>query len=103
MVKIRLSRMGRRHKPFYRIVVVDSRNKRTGKYIESLGFYDPLNESNQYKLDEEKALEWLLKGAQPTDTARRILKKMGVMKKNMMKLSTKQELPRRTMRLKIFQ
>jgi small subunit ribosomal protein S16 len=81
MVKIRLSRMGRRHKPFYRIVVVDSRNKRTGKYIESLGFYDPLNESNQYKLDEEKALEWLLKGAQPTDTARRILKKMGVMKK----------------------
>ncbi|HOB16621.1 MAG TPA: 30S ribosomal protein S16 [Defluviitoga sp.] len=81
MVKIRLNRMGRRHKPFYRVVVVDSRNKRTGKYIESLGYYDPLNESNQYKIDEEKALEWLLKGAQPTDTARRILRKAGVMKK----------------------
>lgn len=81
MVKIRLNRMGRRHQPFYRIVIVDSRNKRSGKYIESIGYYDPLNESNQYKVDEDKALDWLLKGAQPTDTARRILRKMGVMKR----------------------
>ncbi len=81
MVKIRLNRMGRRHQPFYRIVIVDSRNKRSGKYIESIGYYDPLNNSNQYKVDEDKALDWLLKGAQPTDTARRILRKMGVMKR----------------------
>ncbi|MGM0640708.1 MAG: 30S ribosomal protein S16 [Thermotogota bacterium] len=81
MVKIRLNRMGRRHQPFYRIVVVDSRVKRSGKYIESLGYYNPIDDDDRYKLDTEKALEWLLKGAQPTRTARNILSEAGVMKK----------------------
>jgi small subunit ribosomal protein S16 len=81
MVKIRLNRMGRRHQPFYRIVVVDSRVKRSGKYIESLGYYNPIDDRDPYKLDSEKALEWLLKGAQPTRTAKNILSKAGVMKK----------------------
>lgn len=81
MVKIRLNRMGRRHQPFYRIVVVDQKKKRSGKYIESLGYYNPLNDNDKYKLDNDKALEWLLKGAQPTETARSILSKFGVMKK----------------------
>lgn len=81
MVKIRLNRMGRRHQPFYRIVVVDSRVKRSGKYIESLGYYNPIDDNDRYKLDTEKALEWLLKGAQPTRTARNILSEAGVMKK----------------------
>ncbi|GAB6188812.1 30S ribosomal protein S16 [Marinitoga arctica] len=81
MVKIRLNRMGRRHRPFYRIVVVDSREKRSGKYIESLGFYDPLRENDTFQVNVEKAVEWILKGAQPTDTARDILSKAGVMKK----------------------
>ncbi|MDN5342178.1 30S ribosomal protein S16 [Oceanotoga sp. DSM 15011] len=81
MVKIRLNRMGRRHQPFYRIVVVDSREKRSGKYIESLGYYNPIDDNDKYRLDADKALEWLLKGAQPTDTARSILSKFGVMKR----------------------
>ncbi len=81
MVKIRLNRMGRRHQPFYRIVVVDAKDRRSGKYIESLGYYNPLNDDDKFKLDTEKALEWLTKGAQPTTTARSILSKFGVMKK----------------------
>lgn len=81
MVKIRLNRMGRRHRPFYRIVVVDSREKRSGKYIESLGFYDPLRENDTFQVNVEKAVEWILKGAQPTETAKNILSKAGVMKK----------------------
>ncbi|HOO74950.1 MAG: 30S ribosomal protein S16 [Thermotogae bacterium] len=81
MVKIRLNRMGRRHQAFYRIVVVDSKEKRSGRYIQSLGYYNPLNENDMYKLDGDLALEWLMKGAQPTVTAKDILSKMGVMKK----------------------
>ncbi|HNV05455.1 MAG TPA: 30S ribosomal protein S16 [Petrotogaceae bacterium] len=81
MVKIRLNRMGRRHQPFYRLVVVDSREKRSGQYIQSLGFYDPINDKLPFKVDSEKAIEWLMKGAQPTDTARNILSRTGVMKK----------------------
>lgn len=81
MVKIRLTRMGRRHRPFYRVVVVDSAKRRDGAYIDSLGFYDPLKDPAVMDLDVNKAVEWILKGAQPTDTAKSILSKFGVMKK----------------------
>lgn len=74
-VKIRLKRMGRKKDPFYRMVVADERAPRDGRYIEELGYYNPLNK--EMKLDNEKAQEWLAKGAQPTDTARALLKKSG--------------------------
>lgn len=74
-VKIRLKRMGRKKDPFYRMVVADERAPRDGRYIEELGYYNPLNK--EMKLDNEKAREWLDKGAQPTDTARALLKKSG--------------------------
>jgi small subunit ribosomal protein S16 len=81
MVRIRLTRMGKKKQPFYRIVVVDSRRRRDGKYIESLGFYNPKVEPAVMSVDVEKAAEWILKGAQPSETARSVLSKLGVMKK----------------------
>jgi len=81
VVRIRLTRMGKRNMPFYRIVVVDSRKKRDGAYIESLGFYNPLRNPAEIKVNVERAVEWILKGAQPSDTARDILSKAGVLKK----------------------
>jgi len=81
VVRIRLTRLGRRNRPFYRIVVVDSRKRRDGAYIESLGYYDPVKDPAEMKLNVERALEWLLKGAQPSDTVRDIFRKFGVMKK----------------------
>lgn len=74
-VKIRLKRMGRKKDPFYRMVVADERAPRDGRYIEELGYYNPL--SKDLKLDNDKAKDWLSKGAQPTDTARELLKKSG--------------------------
>ncbi len=80
-VKIRLKRMGAKKAPFYRIVVADSRSPRDGRFIEKLGTYNPLLTSNQITLDEEKTLKWLSDGAIPTDTARSLLSKCGVMAK----------------------
>ena len=77
-VKIRLARKGRKKKPFYHIVVADARAPRDGKYIERLGSYNPLTVPATIELDSDKAFEWLHKGAQPTDTARAILKFKGV-------------------------
>ena len=74
-VKIRLKRMGAKKNPFYRIVVADSRSPRDGRLIEELGYYNPMNQ--ELKLDNEKAADWVKKGAQPTDTARALLKKSG--------------------------
>ncbi len=74
-VKIRLKRMGAKKNPFYRIVVADSRSPRDGRLIEELGYYNPMNK--ELKLDNEKAADWVKKGAQPTDTARALLKKSG--------------------------
>ena len=74
-VKIRLKRMGRKKDPFYRMVVADERAPRDGRYIEELGYYNPL--TKEMKLDNEKAKDWIGKGAQPTDTARALLKKSG--------------------------
>ena len=79
MVKIRLRRMGMKKKPFYRLVVTDSRTPRDGRFIEEIGFYDPLTEPVNLKIDGERAKYWLDNGTQPTDTVRGLLKKGGVL------------------------
>ena len=81
MVKIRLRRMGRRNRPFYRVVVSDSRSPRDGRFIEIIGHYNPLTDPATVSIDEEKALKWLRSGAQPTDTVRSLLNKLGIMEK----------------------
>jgi len=81
MVKLRLKRMGKIDTPFYRIVVLDSRKKRDGAYIESLGHYDPKTDPLTLKVDTDKAIQWLQKGAQPSDTVRSLLRKAGVLEK----------------------
>ena len=80
-VKIRLTRMGSKKKPFYRINVADSRAPRDGRFIETVGTYNPLVAENQITIKEDRVLEWLAKGAQPSDTVRNILSKAGVMAK----------------------
>lgn len=80
-VKIRLKRMGAKKAPFYRIVVADSRSPRDGRIIESIGYYDSTTEPANVKIDEEKALPWMSKGAQPTDTVKNLFSKGGIMKK----------------------
>jgi small subunit ribosomal protein S16 len=79
MVKIRLKRFGAKKKPFYRIVVADSRVARDGKAIEEIGYYNPLTTPATISLDAVKVNEWLDKGAQPTDTVRDILKREGIL------------------------
>ncbi len=79
MVKIRLKRMGMKKEPFYRIVITDSRNARDGRAIEEIGYYNPVSEPVQLKINEERAKYWLSCGAQPTDTTRGLLKKGGVL------------------------
>lgn len=78
MVKIRLKRMGAHKKPFYRVVVADSRNARDGKFIEELGYYDPMQEPPVIKIDEEAAKKWLGNGAQPSETVKGLFKKSGI-------------------------
>ena len=77
MLKIRLRRMGAMKAPFYRIVVADSRAPRDGAFVEEIGYYNPLTEPAEIKIDNERAAEWLKNGAQPTDTVRVLLKKSG--------------------------
>ncbi len=79
MVKIRLRRMGAKKNPFYRIVVADSRYPRDGRFIEEIGYYNPMEEPSVVKVDPEKAKEWMAKGAQPTDTVKSLFKKHGVL------------------------
>jgi len=79
--KIRLKRMGSKKKPFYRLVVADSRAPRDGRFIEEIGYYDPLRGVENTKIDEEKALKWLANGAQPTDTVKSIFKRTGIWEK----------------------
>ena len=79
MVKIRLRRMGAKKAPFYRIVVADSRFPRDGRFIEELGTYNPMKDPAEIKIDAERAQAWIKDGAQPTDTARSLLKKAGVL------------------------
>ncbi len=80
-VKLRLKRMGAKQRPFYRIVAADARSPRDGRFIETVGTYNPINAESAITVDEEKAIYWLSKGAIPTDTVRSILGKQGIMKK----------------------
>lgn len=80
-VKIRLKRMGAKKKPFYRIVVADSRSPRDGRFIEELGYYNPISEPKEVKIDDEKAVKWLKDGAKPTNTVNNLFKKNGIIDK----------------------
>ena len=80
-VKIRLQRVGKKKNPFYRIVAVDNRKKRDGEVIENLGQYQPISSDVQFKVDENRVIEWLKKGAQPTGTIESLLKKAGIWQK----------------------
>ena len=77
-VKIRLRRMGAKKAPFYRIVVADSRFPRDGRFIEEIGYYNPISNPVEIKIDAEKAQAWIKNGAQPTETAKALLKKSGI-------------------------
>ena len=79
-VKIRLRRMGAKRAPFYRVVVADSRYPRDGRFIEEIGYYDPMKEPVDIKIDDEKAQKWLANGAQPTETVKVLLKKCDIVK-----------------------
>ena len=79
MVKIRLRRMGAKKKPFYRIIVADSRDPRDGRFIEEIGTYNPLTDPAEIKVDASRAQAWIKNGAQPTDTVRALLKKAGAL------------------------
>ena len=78
MVKMRLTRMGQKKAPFYRVVVADSRYPRDGRFIEEVGYYNPLTNPAEIKIDAEVAKKWLDNGAQPTDTVKDLLKKSGI-------------------------
>ena len=77
-VKMRLRRMGKKKAPTYRVVIADSRSPRDGRFIEEIGYYNPLTEPAEIKLDAEKAKKWLGNGAQPTETVKSLLKKSGI-------------------------
>ena len=79
-VKLRLKRMGGKQKPFYRIVAADSRFPRDGRFIETVGTYNPIAKSAEVKIDKELAIKWLSNGAQPTDTVKALFKKEGILK-----------------------
>ena len=79
-VKIRLKRIGAKKTPFYRVVVADERSPRDGKFIEEIGYYNPLTDPIDIKIDAEKATKWLNNGAQPTETVRSLLKKTEIIK-----------------------
>lgn len=79
-VRIRLRRMGAKNRPFYRLVVADSRSPRDGRFIEEIGYYDPTTEPATLSVKQDRALEWLRRGAQPSDTARALLEKSGAWK-----------------------
>ena len=78
MVKIRLKRIGAKKAPVYRVVVADSRYPRNGRFIEEIGYYNPLSEPAQLSIDAEKAKKWIGNGAQPTETVKALLKKSGI-------------------------
>ena len=78
MVKIRLKRMGQKKAPFYRVVVADSRYPRDGRFIEEIGYYNPCSNPAEVKIDAEAAKKWIANGAQPTETAKALLKKSGI-------------------------
>ena len=76
--KIRLRRMGAKKAPFYRVVVADSRSPRDGRFIEEIGYYNPISEPAELKINEEKVLKWLQTGAEPSETVKQLLKTTGI-------------------------
>ena len=78
MVKMRLRRMGAKKAPTYRIVVADSRYPRDGRFIEQIGYYNPMTNPAEVKIDADKAKDWMGKGAQPTETVKSLFKKNGI-------------------------
>ena len=76
--KIRLRRMGAKKAPFYRVVVADSRSPRDGRFIEEIGYYNPISETAEIKINEEKVLKWLQTGAEPSETVKQLLKTTGI-------------------------
>lgn len=80
-VKIRLRRMGAKKAPFYRVVVADSRSPRDGRFIDEIGYYNPVSEPKTIKIDEEKASQWIKNGAQPTDVVKKLFNKAGINEK----------------------
>ena len=82
MVKIRLKRMGAKKRPFYRLVVADSRSPRDGKFIEEIGFYDPLPTPAKVQIDADKVREWMRRGARPSDVARKLLEREGILQRS---------------------
>ena len=81
-VKIRLKRMGAKKRPFYRIVVADARTPRDGRFIEEIGYYNPVSNPKEIKIDNERATKWLKDGAKPTDTVKDLFKRMGLLNNN---------------------
>ena len=79
-VKIRLKRMGAKKAPFYRVIVADERSPRDGKFIDEIGYYNPLTNPAEIKIDTAKAEKWLQNGAQPTETVKSLLRKSGIVK-----------------------
>lgn len=77
-VRIRLMKFGRKKRPFYRVIAADSRAPRDGKFLDILGYYDPLKEPFEFKVDEEKVKKWLERGAEPTETVKALLKRIGM-------------------------
>ena len=77
-VKMRLRRIGAKKAPFYRVIVADSRSPRDGRFIEEIGYYNPLTEPAEIKIDADKAKKWIANGAQPTETVKSLLKKSGI-------------------------
>ena len=80
-VKMRLKRMGKKRNPIYRIVVADSRAPRDGRFIEEIGYYNPVSEPKQIKINDEKANKWLSVGAQPTETVKKLFQSQGIIEK----------------------
>ncbi|MFQ5872700.1 MAG: 30S ribosomal protein S16 [Dehalococcoidia bacterium] len=81
MLRIRLRRVGSRKKPRYRVVVADIRSPRDGAFVENIGHYNPVPDPPQLVIDEEKALKWLRQGAQPSDTAAKLLSRLGILER----------------------
>jgi small subunit ribosomal protein S16 len=82
LVKIRLKRMGAKKRPFYRLVVADSRSPRDGKFIEEIGYYDPLPNPATVRIDADKVHEWMRRGARPSDVARKLLEREGILQRS---------------------
>ncbi|HPY63417.1 MAG TPA: 30S ribosomal protein S16 [Bacillota bacterium] len=78
-VKIRLKRVGKKKQPYYRVVVADSRSPRDGRFIEQIGTYDPHTDPSTFKVDADKVKDWISKGAQPTETVKKLLKYNGIL------------------------